>query len=153
LAKRKENVVETMTQERATRAFEQSTMLAGDATVAAERVLGDLTEFSIVAAKENARLVAELQMAAIDALHESHAAAVRWQTMWPTALMDPPRLCQRALVETIDSTQRALTYTGASARVVLQAVDRLQATATDTGRRVRETLASASALWEPTRHA
>src|SRR5206468_12316210 len=106
--------MDTTTQERTMRGFEPS-MLASDAAIGAtERVIGDLTELSIGAAKENARLVAELQIAAIDALHESHAAALRWQTMWPTALTDPLRLYQRALMETVDSTQRALTFVGAN---------------------------------------
>ena len=73
--------------------------------------------------------------------------------MWPTALTDPLRLYQRALMETVDSTQRALTFVGANARVVVHAVDRLQATAMDTRRRVRETLASTSGLRESPRRA
>ncbi len=146
--------MDTTTQERAPREFEQATTHADDQTIGAtERVIGDLTELSIGAAKENTRLVAELQIAAIDALHESHAAALRWQTMWPTALTDPLRLYQRALMETVDSTQRALTFVGANARVVVHAVDRLQATAMDTRRRVRETLASTSGLRESPRRA
>ena len=137
--------METATQERATRGFEPLTTPAADATIAAtQRVIGDLTELSIGVAKENARLVAELQMAAIDAIHESQAAALRWQTLWPEGLTDPLRVYQRAFMETVDSTQRALTFMGANARVVVHAVDRLQASVTDTGRRVRETLADAS---------
>jgi len=70
--------VDTATQERATRGFEPSTIHTDDTPIgAAEKVIGELTELSIGAAKENARLVAELQMAAIDALHESHVAALR----------------------------------------------------------------------------
>jgi hypothetical protein len=85
--------VDTATHERATRGFEPSSIHTDDTPIgAAERVIGELTELSIGAAKENARLVAELQMAALDALHESHVAALRWQTMWPAALTDPLRL-------------------------------------------------------------
>src|SRR6267143_5844005 len=104
----KENAMETTTQELTTRGFEQSTIQTDHTPVgAAERVIGDLTEWSIGAAKESARLVAELQMAVFDALHESHGAAL---TTWPVALADPLRLYQRAFMETIDSTQRALTF-------------------------------------------
>ena len=136
--------METTTQERSTRGYEPSTIQTDHTPVgAAERVSGDLTEWSIGAAKESARLVAELQMAVFDALRESHVAAL---TTWPVALADPLRLYQRAFMETIDSTQRALTFMGANARVVMHAVDRLQAAATDTALRVRETLAGNSGL-------
>jgi len=73
--------------------------------------------------------------------------------MWPAALTDPLRLYQRAFMETVDSTQRALTFMGASARVVMHAVDRQQAVATDIGRHVRESLAGTSGLRESTRRA
>jgi len=60
--------METTTQERTTRGFEQSTIQTDHTPVgAAERVIGDLTEWSIGAAKESARLVAELQMAVFGA--------------------------------------------------------------------------------------
>jgi hypothetical protein len=131
----------TATQERAARAFEHSAML-GDTTAAYleinQRMIGDLTELSVGTAKENARLVAELQMAAIDALHESQAAVLRWQAMWPEALTDPLRWPQMALTELIASTQRTISFAGAGARVVMQAADRMQAAAVDTGRRVRD---------------
>jgi len=131
----------TATQERAARAFEHSAIL-GDTTTAYleinQRLIGDLTELSVGTAKENARLVAELQMATIDALHESQAAVLRWQAMWPEALMDPLRWHQTALAELVASTQRTISFAGAGARVVMQAADRMHAAAVDTGRRVRD---------------
>ena len=117
----------TATQERAARAFEQSAML-GDTTATYleinQRLIGDLTELSVGTAKENARLVAELQMATIDALHESQAAVLRWH--------------QTAFAELVASTQRTISFAGAGARVVMQAADRMHAAAVDTGRRVRD---------------
>ncbi|PYN79641.1 MAG: hypothetical protein DMD96_17060 [Candidatus Rokuibacteriota bacterium] len=143
--------MDTTTQERTMRGFEPS-MLASDAAIGAtQRVIGDLTELSIGAAKENARLAAELQIAAIDALQESHAAALRWHTLWPKALVDPLHVYQKAFMETVDTTQRALSLMGANAKVVVQSIDRLQAAAMDTGRRVRETLTTASGMREATR--
>jgi hypothetical protein len=58
--------------------------------------------------------------------------------MWPEALTDPLRWPQMALTELIASTQRTISFTGAGARVVMQAADRMQAAAVDTGRRVRD---------------
>jgi hypothetical protein len=146
--------VETATQERTSRLFEQS-MPDGEAAAAslgvAQRLIGSLTELSIIAAKENARLAAELQITALEAVHDSHAAALRWQPAWTDALTDPVRLYQRGLAETLDSTQRALTLMGTSARLVVQAADRLQTAATETGRRIRETLDSSPGMGETRR--
>jgi hypothetical protein len=136
----------TTTQERTAREFDDVTLLSsGDAAFSAsQRAIGDVTELSINAAKENARLVAEVQMAALDALRESHAAVLRWQTLWPEALTDPMHLYQKAFVETVDTAQRTLVLMGTNARLVVQSIDRLQAVAMDSGRRLRETLTSAS---------
>ena len=137
--------METATQERtSSRPFEQSTMPDNDAAAfslgVAQRLMSSLTEFSIAATKENARLASELQIAALEALHESQSAALRSQPMWSDALTDPLRLFQRGIAESLESGQRALTLMGASARLVVQAAERLQTAATDSGRRVRETL-------------
>jgi hypothetical protein len=141
--------VETATQERTSRTFEPSAMPAGDATAVslgvAQRVIGTLTELSIVAAKEHARLAAELQIAALEVLRESQSVAMRWPPAWPDGLTDPFRLYHRGLTETLDSAQRALTFMGASARLVVQAADRLQTAAADAGRHVREELAGSPA--------
>jgi hypothetical protein len=63
--------VETPTQERSARTFEQAAMSGGEAAAVSlgvtQRLIGSLTELSIVAAKENGRLAAELQTAALDA--------------------------------------------------------------------------------------
>jgi hypothetical protein len=143
--------VETATQERTSRLFEQ-TMPNSEATATslgvAQRLIGPLTELSIIAAKENARLTAELQITALEAVHDSHAAALRWQPAWTDALTDPLRLYQRGLAETFEATQRALTLMGTSARLVAQAADRLQTAATETGRRIRETLNSSPGMRE-----
>ena len=67
---------------------------------------------------------------------------MRWQAMGPDAWMDPPRWRQKALMETVDGAQRSFALMGANARVLIQSVDRLQATAQETGRRVHDTLAT-----------
>src|SRR5205807_1853653 len=95
-------LVETATQERtSSRPFEQSTMPDNDAAAfslgVAQRLMSSLTEFSIAATKENARLASELQIAALEALHESQSAALRSQPMWSDALTDPLRLFQGAI--------------------------------------------------------
>jgi len=148
--------VETATQERTSRAFEQTTAKPnGDAAAfsigVTQGVIGPLTDLAIVAAKENARLAAELQAVALDALHESQATALRRLSVWPDMLTDPMHLYHRGFLETLDSAQRTLTFMGMSARLVTQAADRLQTAANDAGRRIRETVDGNSGTRESTR--
>ena len=86
-----------------------------------QRVIGPLTELSMVAAQENTRLAAELQIVALEALHD---------------------LYHRGYLQALDSMQRTLTSMGSTARLVTQAAERLQTAAIDAGRRVSETLES-----------
>jgi hypothetical protein len=123
-------VVETATQERTSRVFEQALVSNGDAAAfsidVTRQMIGPMTELAIVAAQERTRLVAELQIAALEAMHEAHAAMMR-------------------------GFLGALTLVGTSARLVTQASERLQTAAVDAGRRVRETLQESSGMRETTR--
>jgi hypothetical protein len=113
-----------------TRAFEPATISNGDAAAfsigVTQRVIGPLTELSMVAAKENVRLAVELQIVALETYH-------------------------RGYLEVLDSAQRALTYMATTARLVTQAADRLQTAAMDAGRRVRETLETTAGMCETMR--
>ena len=141
--------METATQERTYRAFQQAAIANGDAAAISigvtQRVIGPLAELTLATAKENTRLAAELQVAALEALHESHAATLHRLASWPDAMADPLRLWQRGLAESFDSAQRALTFMGTSTRLVAQAAERLQTAALETSRRVRETVESCCA--------
>ena len=148
--------METATQERTSRTFEQAAIANGDAAVISlgvtQRIIGPLTELALATAKEHTRLAAELQAAAIEALHEAQTVALRRLAAWPEMMMDPLRLCHRGLADSLDSAQRELTFMGTSARLVAQAAERLQTAALETGRRVRETLEeSAAAARDPAR--
>jgi len=90
-------------------------------------------------------------VAALEALHESQATALRQLAQWPDVAADPLHLWHRGLAESFDSAQRALTFMAASTRLVAQAGERLQTATLDTGRRVRETLDSSSAARDTTR--
>ena len=61
-----------------TRSFDVATSLNSDTAAlyagANQRVIGDLAELSIGTLKENARLLAELQMAVLETLRETQAA-------------------------------------------------------------------------------
>ena len=150
--------METATQERTSRAFEQTTAKPnGDAAAfsigVTQGVIGPLTDLAIVAAKENARLAAELQAVALDALHESQATVLRRLSVWPDMLTDPMHLYHRGFLETLDSAQRTLTFVGMPvppARAASE-FDRLQTAANDAGRRIRETVDGNSGTRESTR--
>ena len=147
--------METATQERTSRGFEHTTAPNGDAAALSigvtQRVIGPLTEVSIAAAKEHARLATEIQILALEALHESHTAAMRRLSTWPEIAMDPLHLYHRVCLEALDSAHRALTFMGTTARLVTQSSERLQSAAMDAGRRVREALDSSSGLGEGAR--
>ena len=117
--------MDTATQERTARVFEERTKANGDAAALSigvtQRVIGPLTELSMVAAQENTRLAAELQIVALEALHD---------------------LYHRGYLQALNSMQRTLTSMGSTARLVTQAAERLQTAAIDAGRRVSETLES-----------
>jgi hypothetical protein len=140
---KRRKLVDTATQERTARTFEQAATASSEAAAVSlgvtQKLFSSLTELSVTAAKENARLAAELQTAALDVMHDTQAAVLRWQPVWSDGF-DPMRFYQRGLAETLDSTERALNLMSTSARLMVQAADRMQSAATDTGRRIRETL-------------
>ena len=146
--------METATQERTARTFESATISNGDAAARAigvtQRVIASLAELSIVTAREHARLAAELHIVALEALHDTQLSILH-RPAWADGLMDPWSLYHRGWLETLESTRRALTVMGASARLVTQAADRLHSAAMDTGRRIHEALESSTGGREPAR--
>ena len=71
---------QTTTHERANRPFDVATSLNSDTAAlyagANQRMIGDLVELSIGTLKENARFLAELQMAVLETLRETLASTV-----------------------------------------------------------------------------
>src|SRR5213594_4236745 len=72
-----------------------------------QRVLRELVEFSTATAKEGVRLYAELQQGAIEVLRDSQAAAGRWQASWSGSAKDPVHAYQKALMEGVESVEKA----------------------------------------------
>ena len=91
-------------------------------------------------ADANRRVLDDLSELSIAALRGQHDAAVRWHAMWPELFADPLRWYQKVLLESVDMAQRTFRLIGANAKALSQAVDRVQATAEQTGQRVLETL-------------
>ena len=104
-----------------------------------QRMLRDLVDLSVGAAKEGVRLYAELQQGAIETVREGQATALRWQTSGQDGSKDPIQWYQKALVESVDNAQKFFRLFEGSAQAVTRSVERLQASAEQTGKGIQET--------------
>src|SRR5256884_9689968 len=104
-----------------------------------QRVLHEMVEFGAASAKEGVKLYAELQQAAIEALRDSQAAALRWQTAWQDGAKDPVQLYQKALAEGVESAQKAFKTLETQAQAVTRSAERLQTSAEQAGKGIQET--------------
>ena len=93
-----------------------------------QRVLREIVEFGAAGAKESVRLYAELQQSAIEALKDSQAAVLRWQTAWQEGAKDP-----------VDTAQKAFKVLEAGAQAVTRSAERLQTSAEQAGKGIQET--------------
>jgi hypothetical protein len=107
-----------------------------------QRILGQLVELSAGAAKESARLYAELQQTTVDVLRDTQSTALRWQTHWPEVFKDPVRFYQQTLVESVDGAQKAFRLVEGNAQAVARSAERWQASAEQAGRGIQETVKS-----------
>ena len=105
-----------------------------------QRILGQLVELSAGAAKENARLYAELQQTTVEVLRDTQASALRWQALWPEALKDPVGFYQQTCVESVDGAQKAFRLVDGNAQAVARSAERWQASAEQAGRGIQETV-------------
>jgi hypothetical protein len=115
-------------------AVETMTVWAG----ANQRVLRELAELSATSAKEGVRLYAELQQAGLEALRDAQTAALRWQTTWQEAPQDPVAWYQRAVADSVESTQKWFRMLEGNAQAVTRAAERLQTTAEQASKSIQE---------------
>ncbi|MEK7388010.1 MAG: hypothetical protein AABZ83_16345 [candidate division NC10 bacterium] len=104
-----------------------------------QRVLREMVEFGAAGAKESVRLYAELQQSAIEALKDSQAAALRWQTAWQDGAKDPVQFYQKAVADSVDTAQKAFKVLEAGAQAVTRSAERLQTSAEQAGKGIQET--------------
>ena len=104
-----------------------------------QRVLREIVEFGAAGAKESVRLYAELQQSAIEALKDSQAAALRWQTAWQDGTKDPVQFYQKAVADSVDTAQKAFKVLEAGAQAVTRSAERLQTSAEQAGKGIQET--------------
>ena len=104
-----------------------------------QRVLREVVELGATTAKEGVRLYAELQQSAIEALRDSQAAGLRWQTAWQNGAKDPVELYQKALVDSVDGAQKAFKLLEGQAQAFTRSAERLQTSAEQAGKSLQET--------------
>src|SRR3989338_7806680 len=89
-----------------------------------QRVLREVVELGAATAKEGVRLYAELQQSAIEALRDSQASALRWQTAWQNGAKDPVQFYQKAVADSVDTAQKAFKVLEAGAQAVTRSAER-----------------------------
>jgi len=118
------------------KAIEAMTMWAE----ANQRVMRELVDLSVGAAKESVRLYAELQQGAIEAVRETQASALKWQAGVQDAPKDPMQWYQKALVESVDGAQKFFRLLEGNAQAVTRSAERLQTSAEQAGKGIQETV-------------
>jgi hypothetical protein len=104
-----------------------------------QRVLRELVDLSVGAAKEGVRLCDELQQRAMEAAREGQAAAMKWQASWQEAPKDPMAWYQQTLV---DGAQKVYRLVEGNAQAVARSAERIQASAEQAGKEIQQTFES-----------
>ena len=104
-----------------------------------QRVLRELVDLSVGAAKEGARLYAELQQGAMDAVRDGQATAMKWQSSWQDAPKDPMAWYQKALVESVDGAQKFFRILEGNAQAMTRSAERMQVSAEQAGKSIQQT--------------
>ena len=104
-----------------------------------QRVMRELVDLSVGAAKESVRLYSELQQGAIEAVRDTQASALKWQSGWPEAPKDPMQWYQRAIVDSVDHAQKFFRMLEGNAQAVTRSAERLQTSAEQAGKGIQET--------------
>lgn len=124
---------ERFTQDSA-RAVEAMTLWAD----ANQRILREMAEMSAATTKEGVRLYAELQQAGIEALRETHATVLHWQSVWQEAPRDPLGWYQRTVTDGVEHTQKWFRMLEGNAQAVTRTAERLHTTAEQASKGIQE---------------
>ena len=104
-----------------------------------QRVVRELVDLSVGAAKESVRLYSELQQGAIEAMRDSQATALQWHGTWAEAPKDPMQWYHKAIVDSVDHTQKFFRMLEGNAQAVTRSAERLQTSAEQAGKGIQET--------------
>jgi hypothetical protein len=116
-----------------------------------QRVLRELVDLSVVAAKEGVRLYGELQQSTLEAVRDGQASAMKWQASWQDAPKDPMQWYQRALVETVDGAQKLFRMLEGNAQAMTRSAERLQASTEQAGKGIQQTMEATVTRMKETR--
>jgi cell division septum initiation protein DivIVA len=105
-----------------------------------QRVMNQLLELSVGTAKEGIRLYAELQQGAIDAMRDTQATAMKWQTSLQEVPKDPMQWYQQALLESVDGAQKFFRMLEGNAQAMTRTAERLHTTAEQAGKGIQATV-------------
>ena len=115
-----------------------------------QRVLRELVDLSVGAAKEGVRLYAELQQGAVEAVRDSQATAMKWQGTWQEGAKDPMEWLQKTLVGSVDGAQKFFRLLEGNAQAVTRSAERMQASAEQAGKGFQETFETTIARMKDT---
>ena len=104
-----------------------------------QRVMREMVDLSVGAAKEGMRLYTELSQGTVDAARDAHATALKWQAGWQDAPKDPVDWYQKALAESMDGAQKLFRMLEGNAQAMTRSAERLQASAEQAGKGIQET--------------
>ena len=104
-----------------------------------QRMLRELVDLSVGAAKESVRLYSELQQGAIEAVRDGQTSAMKWQASFQDAPKDPMQWYQQAFAETVDGAQRFFRLLEGNAQAMTRSAERLQASAEQAGKGIQQT--------------
>ena len=104
-----------------------------------QRVVRELVELSVGAAKESARLFGELQQAAVEAVRDGQASAMKWQASLQESPKDPMEWYQATLTGTVDGAQKFFRLLESNAQAMTRSAERLQGAAEQAGKGIQET--------------
>lgn len=108
-----------------------------------QRVLREIVDLSVGAAKEGLRLCTELQQGAIEAVKDSQATALRWQSTLQDGPKDPMQWYQSAMAESVDGAQKLFRLFEGHTQAVTRSAERLQTSAEQAGKGIQETVEAA----------
>ena len=104
-----------------------------------QRIGHDLIRMSASLAEETTRSTTEIQQATLGAWRDAQAAALRWQTLWPVALLDPLRWSQQVFEHAIGTMHGAMDVGRRNAETMMHAFDRLHSQSEQTARTLQDT--------------
>ena len=104
-----------------------------------QRVLRELVDLSVGAAKESLRIYSELQQGALEVGRDGQATAMKWQATWQDAPKDPMQWYQQAVVETVDGAQKFFRLLEGNAQALTRSAERLQASTEQAGKGIQQT--------------